>query len=409
MKIIQAIIVIFAIVGCLALALGGYFIYNMSTSGGDNLLTKIQDMRSENPAEEETTATVAATPAPSSQYASIIQQYQPTPTPTPVSQPGTAPVAGAPGNVAAVQPAAAPAARTPRPINTPGPDEGKIRNWPSGRKWVALTYDDGPHPEWTPKMIELLRSKNVKATFYLLGQEIKRFPDIAREIHENGFELGNHTMNHPNFNQSKWNSENITEQLQDTNDLIAEYAGVNKVLTMRPPYGNTPKKLEAVCKDLGLAIIAWDVDTNDWESGVTADDMVENIMKNLKDGSIILMHDKHKKTYDTTEAVIDKIRAEGYEFVTVSELLGLTPHTAPGPNPPAPTATPYVAPAAIAPPAGVAPGAAPAAPAGQSPAAATLPPATTDANSLPAPSAATQAPSASALDESKITTLPPQR
>lgn len=392
MKIIQAIIVIFAIVGCLALALGGYFIYNMSTSGGDNLLSKIQAMRSENPAKEETTATVAATPAPNSQYANIIQQYQPTPTPAP--QPGAAPVAVAPGSVAAVQPAA-PAVRTPRPINTPKPDEGKIRSWPSGRKWVALTYDDGPHPEWTPKMIELLRSKNVKATFFLLGQEIERFPDIARDIHDNGFEIGNHTMNHPNFNQSKWNSENIHEQLEETNKLIAEYAGVNNVLTMRPPYGNTPKKLEKVCEDLGLAIVAWNIDTNDWESKTTADDMIENIMKNLGDGAIILMHDKHQKTYDTTAAVIDKIRAEGYEFVTVSELLGLTPHTAPGPNPPPPTATPYVAPAPTA-----APGAATLAP---------VAPAAAGANSLPAPSAATRAPSAAALDESKITTPPPQR
>lgn len=332
MKIIQAIVVFFAILGCLALALGGYFIYNMSTSGdGENLLTQIQALRAENPAEVETTAPVTVQARPDSEYASIIRQYQPTPTPTPTPTPAAAAPATAaqPGAPVQQQVAAAPvqAIATQPPITTPKPDEGKIRNWPSGRKWVALTFDDGPHREWTPKMIELLKSKNVKATFYLLGQEVKRFPDIARSVAENGFEIGNHTVNHPNFNQSRYTPDLIRKELQEGNDLIAQYAGVTTVRTMRPPYGNTPKKLETVCQEMGLAIIAWDVDTNDWSSKVTAKDMVDEVMKNAKDGSIILMHDRHQKTYDTTAEVIDKLREQGYEFVTMSELLGLVPYT----------------------------------------------------------------------------------
>lgn len=426
MKIIQAIIVIFAILGCLALALGGYFVYSMSTKGGaDNLLSKIQAMRAENPAAtEETTATAAVAVPANSEYAKIIQQYQPTPTPTPVAvapvqgqQPGVA-APGQPGVVVANVPQAATApAVNQRPITTPKPDEGKIRNWPSGRKWVALTYDDGPHPEWTPKMVELLRRKNVKATFFFLGQEIKRFPEIGKSVYDNGFEVGNHTMNHPDFNKSAMTPKAIMEQLKGTNDLIAEYIMKEPVRTMRPPYGNTPKKLVEVCAELGLNIVAWDIDTDDWRSQTDAKAMVNNIMKNLSDGSIILMHDKHQKTYDTTEQVIDLIHEKGYEFVTLSELLGLTPYVPGGAAQlaasrggavAAPAQVQQAAPAAPVQPAAAAQvpgGAAPAV----APAAQALPPAElgdTGAASLPVPSAATPVP---AIDPSKITQPPPQR
>lgn len=425
MKIIQAIIVIFAILGCLALALGGYFIYNVSTKGGaDNLLAKIQAVRSENPAAtDETTAPATVAVPANSEYAKIIQQYQPTPTPTPVA---AAPVqAQQPGVVVASAQPAAPAAPVvnQRPINTPKPDEGKIRSWSSGRKWVALTYDDGPHPEWTPKMIELLRSKNVKATFFLLGQEIKRFPDIAKSVYDNGFEVGNHTMTHPDFNKSAMTPKAIMEQLKGTNDLIAEYIMKEPVRTMRPPYGNTPKKLVDACMELGLNIVCWDVDTDDWRRQTDAKAMVDNIMKNVTDGSIILMHDKHQKTYDTTEQVIDMIREKGYEFVTVSELLGLTPYVPGGTNQIAANrggavAAPAAAPQQIAPvqPAAPAQAQLPVAqvPGGASapaaaPGAQSLPPAApgdSGAASLPMPSAATPVP---AIDPSKITQPPPQR
>src|SRR5690606_37990224 len=179
----------------LALALGGFYFYTSSQGGGENFFTKLRGLK-----EAQTTATVAtpaATLAPSSDYASVIQDYQPTPVPTPVGAvPGA--VVAAPGQPGAVVSVAAVA--TPAPVKTPSPSEGKIRNWPTGRKMVALTYDDGPHPEWTPKMIELLRSKNVKATFFLLGQNIERHPDIAKAVADNGFEIGNHTYSHPNFN-----------------------------------------------------------------------------------------------------------------------------------------------------------------------------------------------------------------
>jgi len=387
-KIIQALVVLFAVIGCLALALGGFYIYTMSQSGEDNFLTKLKNARA---AETTTTATAAPTPpAPAnSEYASVIQQYQPTPTPTPA---GAAPVAGQP--VVAAAPVATP---LPQPVKTPKPDEGKIRSWATGKKWVALTYDDGPHPDWTPKMIELLKSKNVKATFFLLGGQIERFPDIAKSLADNGFEIGNHTMTHPDFNKSSMTPEKIKEELSGTNELIQQYVTRLPIRVMRPPFGNTPKKLETVCQEMGLQIIAWNIDTDDWRKEATAESMSNNIMKNLADGAIILMHDKHEKTYDATAQVIDKIRAEGYEFVTMSELLGLAPLST-GQTPvaavPAPVA---VAPIAATPAQGTLP----------APAAAAQPAAANTA--LPVPAAAKAATPAATLDSSKITKPPPQR
>ncbi len=375
MKIIQALIVLFAIVGCLALALGGFFVYNMTQSDGDNFLTRLKKSRSTQVNATQTTAPVAVK---NSEFASIINQYQPTPTPAPVvaaQQPG-APLGAAPVAAAVAAPAV-------KPIKTPKPDEGKIRNWPTGKKLVALTYDDGPHQEWTPKMMELLKSKNVKATFFLLGQEIKRFPEIAKAVADNGFEVGNHTLNHPDFNKAIMSPERIREQLSETNKLIAENATQEPVRVMRPPYGNSPSKLSPILLELGLQNVCWDIDTGDWEKGVEGKQMADNIMKNLKDGSIILMHDRHQKTYDATLEVIDKIRAEGYEFVTMSELLGFTPI---GQTPAAP---PAVAPVAAAAPA----------------------PAAVVDSTLPVPAAAqvSAQPAVDALDASKITVPPPAR
>lgn len=414
MKIIQAFVVFFAVIGCLALALGGYYLYSSSQGGGENFLTKLRQSRA-----AETTATAAqpAGPAAKSEYASVISDYQPTPTPAPPAAAAPAGVAAAaPGAVApGVAPVAA-AQATPSPIKTPKPDEGKIRSWPSGKKWVALTYDDGPHPEWTPKMIELLKSKNVKATFFLLGSMIERHPEVGKSLVDNGFEIGNHTYSHTDLNSSKMTPEKIRDdELGRTNKLIAENIIQQPITIFRPPFGNTPKKLETICQEMGIHIVCWNIDTDDWRKETTADKMAENVMKNLSDGAIILMHDKHEKTYDCTAKIIDQIRAKGYEFVTVSELLGLKP-LGPGPASSAPQpAGVTIAPAAAAPVAAQPVAAAPAAPAqpvaqqGALPTPAPAAPATAGQAALPAPAAAGTPIPVAPVDSSKLTQPPPQR
>ncbi|MCX7717460.1 MAG: polysaccharide deacetylase family protein [Candidatus Sumerlaeaceae bacterium] len=210
-----------------------------------------------------------------------------------------------------------------RPIPKPTDKDVVIREWPTGRKWVALTFDDGPHPEYTQKFIELLQSKNAKATFFLIGKQASAFPDLVKQLADAGFEVANHSWSHPQL--TRISPEKAREELSKTSQAIADACGA-EVTLLRPPYGSTNAKVQALTGELGLRIINWSIDTNDWRSNTTADSMTSEILKNVRDGSIILMHDRHEKSLKTTERVIDKLRAEGYEFVTVSELLGLRDH-----------------------------------------------------------------------------------
>lgn len=309
MKVLKALVVVFAIVGCLAIAAAGYYVFTRS----GNLF---QNPMSQKPAAGETTATAAATPAPRSnnpENNTLLAEFQKT-AETP------APAAGGSSAVGSVA-----AALAAKPVRTPGAtDPSAIREWPTGRKQVALTFDDGPHPEWTPKFMDLLRSKNVKATFFVIGPNMEKHPEIGKLLADYGFEIGNHTMTHPQFRSKS--VEAVREELGNTNEIIKSVSGVKDVTIMRPPFGQYPKNVQEVTKELGLRIVTWNIDTDDWRATTNEDRMTSLVMEGLKDGAIILMHDRSEKAYNTTARIIDDIRAKGYEFVTVSELLGLTPH-----------------------------------------------------------------------------------
>jgi peptidoglycan/xylan/chitin deacetylase (PgdA/CDA1 family) len=205
--------------------------------------------------------------------------------------------------------------RSTTAAQTTGPKA--IANWPTGRNLVALSYDDGPHPRITPQLLELLQRKNVKATFYLLGQMVKEYPKVARQVAEAGHEVAAHSYDHKQF--TKLSESGLQRQLQLTHDLITSATGVAPT-TLRPPYGATNSRVNAACEEMGYKVVLWDVDTNDWRKR-TSQQMIAEILKTARDGSIILMHDRYQTTLDTTEAVIDALRAKGYEFVTVAELL----------------------------------------------------------------------------------------
>lgn len=206
------------------------------------------------------------------------------------------------------------------PERTPPPTMGIIREWPTGRKRIALTFDDGPHPDFTPKFLALLASKKVRATFFLLGPNAEKHPELVKAIAEAGHEIGNHSWSHPVLN--KLTPDKIREELTKTNSTIEQAVGSRPHL-MRPPYGSANKKVQEICQELGLRIICWSVDTDDWRKATTAEKMWEIVKKNVRDGAIVLMHDRYDKSLETTAKTIDEFRAQGYEFVTVSELLGL--------------------------------------------------------------------------------------
>lgn len=201
-----------------------------------------------------------------------------------------------------------------------------ITNWPTGKKLVCLTYDDGPDP-LTPHLLDYLSENKVPATFYMLGERVKEYPHLVEKVVQGGHELGNHTYDHKLL--TKMSAEGIRKELVSTQELLTSASESSPVPTMRPPYGGQNATVRAICTELGYRVVLWDVDTEDWRGRSTAQ-MVNTILKTTGDGSIILMHDRlqrgqHKledsTTLNTTKAVVAELRARGYTFVTVSQLL----------------------------------------------------------------------------------------
>ncbi|MDX8046830.1 polysaccharide deacetylase family protein [Gracilibacillus sp. S3-1-1] len=181
------------------------------------------------------------------------------------------------------------------------------------KKRVALTFDDGPHPTNTTKILELLKEYDAKATFFMLGNRVDFYPTIAKEVAENGHEIGNHTWSHKDL--TTLDSETIKQEIDDTSEIIFEATG-QKPTVLRPPYGATNKQVEAAT-DLPLTL--WTIDTLDWKSH-DPEAILKEVKENVQDGSIILMHDIHETTVEAVEPVLTYLAENDYEFVTVSEL-----------------------------------------------------------------------------------------
>lgn len=200
---------------------------------------------------------------------------------------------------------------TPKPVAPHSAATKPQKN--DSKKYVALTFDDGPHPKYTLQLLKTLEEKGVKATFFVLGKNVEHYPEIAKKIVENGHEIANHSYDHSNF--LKLSKQSIRNQIQKTNSFIKEATGVLPTL-FRPPYGAFNKQ---VTKASESTIVLWSVDSRDWQN--------RNVQKNLKatmsavhDGAIILYHDIHKTSVDTIPALIDELRAKGYHFLTVSDM-----------------------------------------------------------------------------------------
>jgi peptidoglycan-N-acetylglucosamine deacetylase len=186
--------------------------------------------------------------------------------------------------------------------------------------YIAMTFDDGPHATLTPKLLDLLAQKKIKATFFVLGENAQRHPEILKRAVAEGHEIGNHSWSHPNL--AKLSNEALRSQLQRTDDVIAQATGSHPKI-MRPPYGElTPKQRQWVNSEFGYKVILWDVDPLDWkEPGPSI--VAQRIIHETKPGSIMLSHDIHAQTITAMPATFDALVAKGFRFVTVSELLSL--------------------------------------------------------------------------------------
>ncbi len=181
---------------------------------------------------------------------------------------------------------------------------------------VAITFDDGPGA-YTDRLLDILQRYDAKATFFVVGYKIDRRPETVQRIVSEGHEIGGHSWNHKEL--TKLTEKEISSQLTKTRNKIHDVTGIEPVL-MRPPYGSYNDSVRAVAKKLGISAINWNVDTLDWKYK-DADKVYDGTFKKLKDGNIILFHDIHPTTVDAMERVIPALIEEGYQLVTVSQLL----------------------------------------------------------------------------------------
>lgn len=225
---------------------------------------------------------------------------------------------------ATASPVATATAQTPAPAAAaaPGtpPKRYSYNSCHVDGKYIALTFDDGPHGELTPKLLDMLKARGVKATFFMVGQCVVQYPQIVKRMAAEGHEVANHSWNHTALN--KLGADGLRKQLVNTNDAIENACGIRPTV-MRPPYGATNAALnKKINEEYGMKVILWSVDPLDWKYRNSAR-VSSQILQGTQPGGIILSHDIHATTVAAMPETIDALLAKGYKFVTVSELIAM--------------------------------------------------------------------------------------
>lgn len=182
---------------------------------------------------------------------------------------------------------------------------------------VALTFDDGPNPQFTPQILDILYEQQVRATFFLVGQQMEGQEWLVRKIAASGHEIGNHTDSHPDLTTLE--EPQILEEIQKTQETLGEILPDYTMKFLRPPYG---RQNETVCQSSPLPLILWEVDSGDWEDP-QAEAIYAAVMEDIQDGDIVAFHDDNPETVKALEQILPALKARGYQFATVSTLLGL--------------------------------------------------------------------------------------
>lgn len=179
---------------------------------------------------------------------------------------------------------------------------------------IALTFDDGPDPVYTPQLLDGLKERGAKASFFLMGKQAEAYPELVRRIQEEGHLIGNHTYSH--IQLTKKNREAFRAELKKTNELLTGITG-EEVLFVRPPYGCWDKSLET---ELTMLPVLWNIDPMDWCS-TNVPGIVKKVTDKAKENAVILMHDEYASSVAAALEIVDILQKEGYEFVTVEELI----------------------------------------------------------------------------------------
>lgn len=241
------------------------------------------------PTQSETKENSATTPSADENMTPSVEPTIPTePTPTEPTTPSTTP-------------------EPPKQAPTPAPEQEQKE------KMVALSFDDGPAKTLTPELLQILKDNDAKATFFVLGNRVKLYSDIIAEAYKEGNEIGNHSYDHSDF--TKLTKEQMLNQIKTTNDAI--YQITHEYPTFfRPPYGAINDTVREIAN---CPLALWSIDSNDWRS-ISDEQVINNVMSELSDGKIILMHDIHERTINISKTLLPKIKAQGYKIVSIKEL-----------------------------------------------------------------------------------------
>lgn len=179
---------------------------------------------------------------------------------------------------------------------------------------VALTFDDGPNSEHTKTLLDGLKKRGVKASFFLMGKNIEGNEDLVKRMHDEGHLIGNHTFDHVQLN--KLSDAQACDQITKTSNRIYEITGEYTTF-IRPPFGEWKKDLDCV---VTMIPVLWDIDPLDWKTD-NADQVVSRVEKDVEDGDIILLHDNYASSVKAALRIVDDLSKQGYRFVTAEELL----------------------------------------------------------------------------------------
>lgn len=199
-------------------------------------------------------------------------------------------------------------------IETREQDKKKESNEIDVIKQIAITFDDGPHEIYTPKLLDGLAERKVHATFFVTGQNAEAYPELVKRMDEEGHLIGNHTYHH--IQLTNCNGEQFYEELKKTNEVIKQITGKDTEY-VRPPFGSWNKRYE---QQLNMFPVLWTIDPMDWCSNDT-ECIVRHVLKKAEDNAIILLHDEYSTSVSAALQIIDQLQKQGYQFVTVEEIL----------------------------------------------------------------------------------------
>lgn len=200
-------------------------------------------------------------------------------------------------------------------------DENVFRHHDNDCMKIAITFDDGPSPIYTPAILDYLKEEGVTATFFLVGSQVRMAPALVRREIDEGHEIGNHTDGHPHL--SKLPIEALRREVLSCEQMIYELTET-RTLLFRPPEGYCSQAISDMVAGLDYRIILWNIDTRDWDHA-TAEEIAENVLFSVKSGDIILFHDcvsrKDSQTLAALKLIIPQLKEREYQFVSVSELI----------------------------------------------------------------------------------------